>query len=188
MKYLGSLLLQIIPVMIGVYLGFLVTDCSSEKQTNEKRNALVKNISAELTSNKNRLEQVVDYHRMVRDSVRYYLQHPKPISGPGFFRGTNTMTLPRSAFETGIQTGIINELSIDKIQALNTTYTHQDSYNEFGMLMLQGLITMDFDESKESIEKIFRYLSISMTDVVIKEEDLLKQYDKTLSLLNSKEK
>ena len=98
------------------------------------------------------------------------------------------MTLPRSAFETGIQTGIINELSIDKIQALNTTYTHQDSYNEFGMLMLQGLITMDFDESKESIEKIFRYLSISMTDVVIKEEDLLKQYDKTLSLLNSKEK
>ena len=42
---------------------------------------------------------------------------------------------------------------------------------------------MDFDESEKSAQKIATFLSISMTDIVIKEEQLLQSIDHTLSII-----
>jgi hypothetical protein len=177
---IGELLFQIIPVMIGVYLGFIVSNWSETKQQNSKKKILIESIISEINENKNNIIEIVQYHEMLRDSSTYYLKTDK-VKMPSFFRGVNTLTLINSAFETGIQTGLLNELSIDKIQALNRVYTSQKSYNDFCNILLTGLITMDFNENEASMKKILQYLSISMTDVAIKERQLLIDYEKVLT-------
>ncbi|MCA6073768.1 hypothetical protein [Fulvivirga sedimenti] len=180
----GDFIIQVITVMIGVFLGFVVSNWSEAKKEQTRASALMKNISTEIQTNKASVERVIDYHRMVLDSSRYYFNQPTITNyKPEFFKGVNTISFYNSAFETGIQTGLINEISIDKIQKLNEVYTQQRSYEDFSNLLLSGLITMDFNNGEESTRKILMYLSISMMDVVIKEEQLLESYDKALELI-----
>lgn len=184
-KNIGQLLLQIVPVMIGVYLGFVVSNWSENRKNKSQIAVFKTNIIAELQSNKSRIEEVVSYHKMVRDSSSHYRNVSKIQSLPRFFSGVRTLTLTNSAFETGVQTGLINGLEFDEIQSVNYVYTIQESYNDFASVLLSGLITMDIEENETGFKKFYRYLSVSMTDVVIKEEQLLTQYDLLLEKLKS---
>lgn len=168
---IGELAVQIVSVMIGVFLGLIVSNWSENKKESTKAKQLVKNISTEIFLNRDRISQVISYHKMLKDSTQFYLERPNtPIDKSGFFKGVNTLTLYNSAFDTGVQTGLINELSLDKLQAINEVYTIQRSYEDFSNLLLGGILTLDFDDSPKSTQRILTYLSISMTDVVIKEE------------------
>ncbi|MAN60186.1 MAG: hypothetical protein CMC08_10160 [Flavobacteriaceae bacterium] len=180
---IGELLVQIISVMIGVFLGFVVSSWSESSRENEKAALMKNNLRAELQNNKEKVEKVIDYHRMLRDSSRYYLRSQHELPGqPTFFRGVNTLTLSNSAFDTGVQTGLLNEMDLEKIQAINDVYTKQRAYEDFANLLLSGLISQDFEKLQQTIRKLLMYLSISMTDVVIKEEQLLESYEKALEM------
>lgn len=175
-KKLGELLFQIIPVMIGVYLGFLVTDWKDQNKRQKQADQLINNIISEIEINEKRIQQNLDYHIMLKDSSRHYARSKTIITDkPDFFKGTRIAKLTNSAYTTGIQTGIINELPMKKIQFINQLYTFQNDYNEFGNLLMAGLINKDFS-GPEDIQKVIRYLSMTMTDVVIKEKDLLGGY------------
>lgn len=67
-KKIGEIILQIIPVMIGVYLGFIVSNWSETNKTNSQTELIRKNIVAEIKSNKSKIKQVLEYHVMIRDS------------------------------------------------------------------------------------------------------------------------
>lgn len=181
-QHLGNLALQIIPVMIGVYLGFVVSDWSSDRQLRAKTSTVKETITAEVNENKNRVVSILCYHEMLRDSSRYYLQ-VKKYQMPSFFRGVNQLTLNNSAFETAIQTGLLNELPFSEIQALNNVYTNQKSYDSYWNILLSGLITFDITEDEQSVKKFLTYLSISMNDICIKEQQLVKEYTQLLNTL-----
>lgn len=172
-----DLVIQIISVMIGVFLGFLISNWSETKKDNKKTEVVLNSIKAEMQNNKSKIEKVIGYHRTLRDSARFYLnQEYVGSKRPTFFRGVNTVILNNSAFDTGIQTGLLTNIPVEKIQKLNNIYSRQKSYQEFSNLLISGLITMDFDENEKAMKRILMYLSISMTDVVIKEEQLLESF------------
>ena len=176
-KKIFELLFQIIPVMIGVYLGFLVSNWSEGKQRKAESQKLVDNMLVEINQNKTRVKQVLDYHQMLRDSSRAILQSNAKLVQPDYFEGTRRIRLANSAYNTGIQTGIINELSIDKIEIINKVYTFQNDYNQYGNMMMASLINQDFSDQEGDLKKIVRFLSVTMTDLVIKENDLLAGYE-----------
>ncbi|MFZ6051835.1 hypothetical protein [Halocola ammonii] len=183
-KRLGELVIQIIPVMIGVYLGFVLSDWAKSNEISSKKDQLAQNISLEIESNRQKLKNVIDYHKMLRDSSRHYANSDSTPERIRFFGGLRTQSLTSSAFETGIQTGIINELELDQIQTLNKTYTQQESYNDFGKVVLSGIINFDFQNKTSSIERLLNFLSITMTDIVIKEKQLLEEYEDTLEMID----
>ena len=174
-----ELIIQIIPVMIGVYLGFIVSDWSQQEQQTTKKKVLVESIIAEIQDNRSSIEAVVEYHETLRDTSRHYVRNDHS-SMPSFFKGINTVTLRNSAFETGVQTGLLNELQVDKIQELNAVYASQNAYNEFCNILLSGLVNMDFSDKEASVQRILQYLSLTMTDVAIKERKLLREYEAVL--------
>ena len=179
----GEIVIQIIPVMIGVYLGFVVSNWAEGNKRNQQVEVFIQNLYSEIESNEKKINNVFAYHKMLRDSSRYLSNFANGTRKPTFFQGTRTLKLTSSAYNTGIQTGIINNLKIDQIQEINQLYTLQNDYNEFGSMLLSGLINLDFDNTPESILKVARFLSISMTDVVIKEQDLLEGYNEIKVLL-----
>lgn len=179
-----DLVFQIIPVMIGVFLAFLVSNWAAKSRSKSKIITFEKNINAEIHSNRENVKSVLDYHFMLRDSSTYYYQNKISNNKTQFFEGIRTQTLNNSVFETGIQTGLLNELTFEQIQLINKVYTLQENYNDYATLMLSGLITMDFDENENEQNKIFRFLSVSMIDILIKENELIAEYDKLLTELN----
>lgn len=181
-KTLREIVLQIIPVMIGVYLGFVVSDWAEARKRESQARLFLESIRSEIASNRDVLEMVREYHVMLRDSSQAWASGT--LRGkPRFFEGTRMMKLTSSAYQTGIQTGIINELPLAKIQSLNTLYTFQHEYNEFGTLMMASLIEKDFSDNPGDIRKIAQFLAVTMTDVAIKETDLLKGYEALLQEL-----
>ncbi|WP_114904720.1 hypothetical protein [Kordia sp. SMS9] len=180
----SDLLIQIISVTIGVFLGFAISNWSESRKESQKYNALIQNIASEIQSNQQKINNVLEYHKMVRDSTRYYLNQKENLQGKStFFKGINTLSFSNSAYQTGIQTGLFNTMELEKIQAINDIYTKQRSYEDFSNIMLSGLISMDFDESDASARKIAMFLTISMSDIVIKEQQLLNSIQKALSLI-----
>lgn len=174
---------QIIPVMIGVYLGLLASGWADDRKTESQTELLRINLVAEIQANKDRIEEVIGYHEMLRDSSRYYSQVETLNSKVSFFAGTRISLLTNNAFETGVQTGLINGLTFEEIQSLNHVYTLQNSYDDFSKLLLSGLINMDFEDNARAMKKFYRFLGIAMTDVVIKENQLLQQYEVLLNEL-----
>jgi hypothetical protein len=183
-KTFREIVLQIIPVMIGVYLGFVVSDWADARKRDGQARLFLESLRSEIASNRDVLEMVQEYHLMLRDSSQAYAAG-KIKGKPRFFEGTRMMKLTSSAYQTGIQTGIINELPLGKIQAVNSLYTFQNEYNEFGTLMMASLIDKDFSDDPEDIRKIAQFLAVTMTDVVIKERDLLKGYGSLLEELEA---
>ena len=180
----SDLIIQMISVTVGVFLGFAISNWSESRKESAKYDTLIENLTSEIKTNQAKIEQVIDYHRMVRDSTRYFLNRKEPAPWkPTFFKGVNTLSLVNSAYQTGIQTGLLNSMDLETYQAINEVYTKQRAYEEFANLLLSGLITMDFENNEASIRKIATFLSISMTDVVIKEEQLLESMGKSLELV-----
>jgi len=180
-KKISELILQIIPVMIGVYLGFVISNWGDQQKAKSQSIVLSKSIKNEIEINKEKLQNVLDYHKILRDSSRFYLSNSftKPlIKPPNFFRGIQTSTLSESAYISGTQTGIISEFEMNKIQNLSQLYTFQKEYNEYTKMTLEGLINLDFDDNEKSIKKILQFISITMTDIVLKEELLIAEYDR----------
>jgi hypothetical protein len=184
-RKLFDTILQIIPIMIGVYLGFVISNWQDSQKRNTQSKVLIENIKMEIETNKSTIERVIDYHKMLRDSTRYYSNAETVSTMPTFFQGTRTQQFSSSAYNTGIQTGIINELPLNNIQLLNKVYNFQEFSNDYSKMLMNGLITMDFSEDQASLKRIANYLSVTMTDIVIQEERLLELYDETLKNLNS---
>lgn len=182
-KKIADILLQIIPVMIGVYLGFVISSWADTNKRKKESAKMVENILFEISSNEKKIKAVAEYHVMVRDSSLHYANTTEKVGKPKFFEGTRIFTLTNSAYNTGIQTGIINELPLEHIQQLNQLYTYQDEYNNFSNILMSGLINKKFSDKEEDIRDIAMYLSLTMYDVILKEKGLLKEYEEIRALL-----
>lgn len=180
-KKISELILQIIPVMIGVYLGFAISNWGDQQKRKSQSIIFFKNIKNEIEINTDKLQNVIDYHKMLKDSSRFYFNNfsNKPVDKLlDFFKGIQTSTLIESAYNTGNQTGIISELEMNKIQNLNQLYAYQKEYNEYIKMTLSSLINSDFEDNEKSVKKILQFISITMTDIIIKEELLITEYNK----------
>ena len=187
-KKIGEILLQIIPVMIGVYLGFVLSNWSETNKRKFQTELLRKNIVAEIKSNKSKISDVLDYHIMVRDSSRF-IQNTDDIEMktiPPFFKGTRTVTLVNGAFDTGIQTGLINSLKFEEIQDINNIYTMQSAYKDFNQLILSNLMMkIDVKENDNGDRKFYGFLAVTMTDIVLQEKRLIQNYEKLLEEIDT---
>ncbi|MFC2187000.1 hypothetical protein ACFCT7_06735 [Fulvivirgaceae bacterium LMO-SS25] len=83
----------------------------------------------------------------------------------------------------GVYLGFVVSNLADFRKRNNQLYTLQNDYNDYGNMMLSGLLNMDLNNTPESMRKVAQFLGITMTDVLIKEQDLLDGYDLIKSVL-----
>lgn len=81
-----------------------------------------------------------------------------------------------SAFLTGVQTGILNDLPVHKIQALNQLYSFQDIYNDLNNMIISGLLNMNFTSNPDDLYRITIFINTTMNDVTELERALLEFY------------
>jgi len=182
---LGQIVLEVFSIMLGVYLGLLVTQWSERQKEGKEKEQTRLSLIEEMQTNRERLGKVLDYHQMLRDSTWHiYNNRAKLTERPTFFRGLQVSSLPDGAYQTAILSESINLFSQKDIRAITDLYSFQRDYNEFAKLALSGLITQDIMR-EDNILQLARYIGITMTDICGMEKNLIKSYElveKTLEL------
>ena len=180
-KRIIEIIYQIIPVMIGVYLGFALSNWSENKKLDKKQEVFLSSFKKEIKSNKETILKIKDYHKLVRDSSSYYINQLDSISfnnAPKFFQGLRTQTLSETVYNSGITSGILTHINLETTQKIGHLHNLQESYNNFNSIALQGFINLEFEDSKKSMKRALQYLLITMSDLSNLEEILIKEYNK----------
>lgn len=124
-----GLLIQMIMIAFGVYLGMLANDWSTKrKEQREVKNGL-QSIANEITFNKNFLEGRLEYYKQVvtvLDSLVGVRGAEAPIEGIPGFRGINPILLRNSAFELAQSTQVLANMDYQLAESLSLLYAVQD--------------------------------------------------------------
>ena len=185
-KTLGKILLDLIPVAIGVYVGLLVSNWNDNKKTDQITQNTIERVKREIRLNQENILDAVKYHDMVRDTIKTINQNNLPNDTRifKFWRGINMPRLYKSAFETVKQTGIANNVNPSILEQLNKLYTFQDSYNDFSKTASQSIYNIDFTK-EDATKRMLVFISMSMNDIYYFEEGLKAQFETTLKTIDS---
>jgi len=180
-----SILSQILPIMLGVYLGFAMNNFGENRKIRAQKVTFKNMLRNEVETNLKSIENVSTYHVDLSNSFEELLQGDdtreafKQLQFGGFRPGF----VSDSAYSTGIQTGIIQEFDLDLIQNLNMLYTLQRKYNRFTENMVNSFLANKFPETDSEIRSVMTNASMSMNDVLIFERELIANYQRVLEVI-----
>lgn len=124
-----GLLIQMIMIAFGVYLGMLANDWSTKrKEQREVKNGL-QSIANEIAFNKNFLEGRVEYYKQVvtvLDSLIEVRSAEAPIEDIPGFRGINPILLRHSSFQLAQSTQVLSNMDYQLADKIALVYTLQD--------------------------------------------------------------
>ncbi|WP_436515088.1 hypothetical protein [Ekhidna sp. To15] len=177
-----DILMGIIPVMIGVYLGIFFNNQNEEKKQDELRNQIFESLLVENQSNLESLQESVAYFAMLKDSSSYILSNDLPYKQFSFWKGLNPPELSNTAFQTAQVTNILPGISIGMLQALSKTYDGQDDLQDLGnayfLSVTNKIGSNNFDNTKFLI-----ILENYSFDMMVAEQALVKEIENLIELL-----
>lgn len=184
-KLITQSLTLFLPVMLGVYLGLLANNWNESKKDEKLSNQVLKSIASELNFNKKELKSSIDYYTLLRDSTSFLISEKKEFQSFSFWKGLNPPLLRNSAYQTGINTGVLSNINIQLLEQLSNTYNIQADLKEQTQMYVNSVTnkigTSDFN-NKKYMEILFNF----SFDQIVTEEQLLKELELTNKLIKRK--
>ena len=176
---------EIIPVMIGVYLGFALNNYGETRKLDQEKITYMEMLKTEIQQNLKSLEAASIYHEQITNDFDSIAQseNVKKSFDEYQLRGLRPGFVNRSAYETGIQTGIIQSFDLKIVQILNKLYTLQRKYDKFNENMLSGFLAQKFPETSSEIKNMLKVMNMNMNDVNNFERELIAFYKDILPAL-----
>ncbi|MFL0354002.1 hypothetical protein [Xanthomarina sp. GH4-25] len=174
-------------IVIGIWLALYLQNKNEDAKIQETVQTSIRLLKDEIVTNRTMIDNVKDYHIMVRDTLQKFDFTKSEIEISkrfGFWKGVRTPRLQDAAFQTSIQTGVSKELNPKLLQALNNLYTYQDSYNNFTSQSTQIFFNADFTD-KKSIERTLTLVKMTMSDLYYYEKGLTESFDYCLKITDS---
>ena len=178
---------EIALIVIGILLALYLQNRNEEKKISENVNTSISMLKDEILTNKNNIENVKEYHIMVRDTIEVMKTPEKEEDindALSFWRGMRTPRLQNAAFQTSIQSGVGKEFHPELLKALNALYTYQESYNEYTGQATQIFINSDFSDFAQ-FNRIMASIGITMTDLFYYERELINMFDYNIKKIDS---
>ena len=182
---MSNLLMQMVPVMIGVYLAFALNNFGEDQKLKSQQATFRVMLQNEIKENLNTVEKAYPYHqKLATDFVDILNSRNLKESFNAYeLRGLKPGFVNRSAFDTGLQTGIIQEFDLNLVQKLNRLYAYQDNYKNYNETMINALISRKFPETESEIKSAIISLNMSLKDVLNFESNLQEFYQLALEEL-----
>ncbi|RNC92072.1 MAG: hypothetical protein ED555_02900 [Allomuricauda sp.] len=186
-RYLLYALGEIILVVIGILLALQINNWNEVKKIEENKRKTLALIKKELLSNQKSVDNVFEYHIMVRDTLQK-LKIPETEdevkAQMSFWRGLRIFRLRDAAFQTAVQAGTTKDLNVDLVEELNALYTSQEAYNNFGATASSTLYQKDFSDIK-NFKKLAIFLNMVMVDLYYFESELKADFETCLKKIDS---
>ncbi len=180
-----SILTQILPVMLGVYLGFAVNNWGEARQQKAKEENYKLMLINEVEQNLKSIQKAQTYHKQLTEDFNriYKSEDVQKAFGEYNMRGLQPGFVTDSGYNTGLQTGIIQGFDLKLVQKINNVYNLQEDYDSYNESMLDAFLNQDFPETEKDIKNIIVNLKMHMNDVATFESNLKKMYEDLLENL-----
>lgn len=174
--------------MIGVYLGFALNNFGEERKTRKQFNVYREMLRTEIKDNIKQIDTVQQYHIDMRDGMQNLMYSENIVKDFSYFtrrtfKGVRPAFVNRSAYETGIQTGMIQEFKLETVQQINKTFTMQKVYTNFTENMIQTISSKKFPETEDEIRGSLRLMIMNLNDIQSIESQLVLYYSELLETL-----
>ncbi|MEM9823767.1 MAG: hypothetical protein AAF985_21970 [Bacteroidota bacterium] len=181
-KLIKETFIQMIPVMIGVYLGFALNNFGAQQKLEKQTEVFQQMLHNEIEQNLKEVSKKYTYHQKLQQDFQQLLnsQELEKDFGEYNFTGFLTGKMNASAYNTGIQTGIIQEFDLQLVQHLNRLYTLQEAYTNFNRSVINNYMGKAFPETEKDIRALIISVGRSMNDILSFERDLSAFYTKIL--------
>ena len=190
-SFLKTILNTILPVMLGVFLGLWANNWNEERQSKSLETEVLQKIEQDIKANKQQIEEVLDYHKSLKDSVRTFYStmskqellqpfHEVSMQQDFFWRGTRTAPLRDASYQTAIVSGVLAKLDFEMVSLLSEINQGQKNYEKLSSIYTESAI------NKTTEMKVMDYLSFAeffSYDITSIEEKLLNLYDIALKEL-----
>lgn len=193
-----TFLFQMIPVMLGVYLGIFAGNCNEAQQQAQLKTQIIQKIKGEIEANHQQITEALNYHEQLKDSIELFIKTtPKELMQKPvyqiedknfrryYWRGTRTSPLKSTGYETAIVTGVLVEMDLDLVSSLANIQSQQKKYQEMSASYLSVLISKG---GTDILMDYASFVSFFSTDIVYSERELLEMYEETLKLIEKLEK
>jgi len=175
---------QIIPVMIGVYLGFALNNYGENRKVKKQKATFEKMLFNEITGNLENVTKSLPYHLNFKKDIDSLSKEEAVFDAFDNYVITG-LRLPRlnsGAYDTGVQTGIFGTFDLNFVQLINRLYTTQNAYVQTNNSILSSMISKDQpDDDKETL-KMLATLDINLNDIIAGENDLQGFYCEILRI------
>ena len=186
-KTIWNFIGQMIPVMIGVYLGFALNNFGEAQKVKSQAGVYKQMLKNEISQNLEEIKGTYAYHEKLAEDINALAKNEdlKKAFGEFSFKGLQPGLVNDSAYNTGIQTGIIQHFDLEFIQSLNRLYALQKKYDAFNESMISSFLAQKFPETESEIKSMLIAVSMNMNDVLNFEHELEKFYTAILNKLES---
>lgn len=181
-KILYDIVILVMPVMLGVYLGLLANNWNEAKKEKQQTQKILNNLIREIDHNYEVTQESLFYFKQLRDSIYYLSDKTIPPSRFSFWKGLNPPLLKRSSFESATLSGILANLDFEIIEELSTVYGLQDDLKEQSNTYIYS-ITNKIGSSEFDNHKYLIILENYSHDQISSEEVLAEQLAKTKKIL-----
>lgn len=183
MKKLKELLLQLIPVAIGVYIGILAGNLNEKWNHRADQKEFITNLIQEIEFNKSKIVAAKEYHAQLNEILDSLMKVTpeeellKPFfKNKGFsfipgWTGINIPTLESSVFESGLISNLLQGLDFKTINNISRMYNFQKEYKEITKPIVTRLFNVDIETKTTEVITIAQILA---SDIKGFEETLIK--------------
>ncbi len=190
---LKKLILQLLPIALGVYLGIWAGNLNERNKSKKDQKHFIENVVKELEINKSKLKRSVDYHSALKeslDSVIFNMDraqlNEKFFETGGFqklpnWTGTGIASLSRNVYITGLNTNVMSDLDFKTSSLISGIYTGLDNYKEFtDPIMERMLFSLNYDSSNKDV---YFLLELIKSDVLGSEKRIIEKLNQAIEKL-----
>ena len=180
-KSILELLIEVVLIGVGVFLGLLANQWHDDRQHRELADATLRYFHEEIVVNKQAIERVRPYHAALSREVGSFLQVEGPKTTQRFrsvvdFRGVEPVEFERTAWDLALATQSFSYLPPKLAYAISRVYTRQQAFQTLQNGFLQAVLaptTFGAPDATGFATSMDMYLH----DVNIQEPQLITLYD-----------
>ena len=197
-KTLKEILLQLIPVAVGVYIGILAGNWNEQRGHQENQKIFLENVAKELASNKEKMVSAHAYHEKIGKNLDSLIQHlentnpeilNKSLLGEGGFKlipgwyGVVIPGLESSIYQSGLISNAFSKMDFETITKISKAYSFQEEYKELTQPVIERLINTN---PETTIMQAFSILTFITSDIKGLEAEMVRGYEEMIEFLEEK--
>jgi hypothetical protein len=183
-KSVLELLIEVVLIGVGVFLGLLANQWHDDRQHRELANTTLRYFHEEIVTNKQAIEMVRPYHAALSRDVGNFLQAEGPrtmqrLQSEFHFRGVEPVELERTAWDLALATQSFSYLPPKLAYAISRVYTRQQAFQTLQNEFLQAVLAPATFGAPE-VTGLVTSMNMYLLDVNNQEPQLITLYDQLL--------
>ena len=195
-KNIIKYLVEFLIVAFGVFLGSYANEKQNEKKINKNKEKAIENIISELENNKEKLNNAIDYHQVLRvyfdsivstipkksfkenyfESGKFRYSNTKEWNGFGFAEFEST------AFETAKMNGTLQNMDIQLLQEISYIYNRIKHLENLDKKISESMYEGDYNTK---VYDVLGKFSLIIGDNFISEKNLKKKLEESIKKIKT---